>query len=54
MGIKKTKVEMFKLKCEVCGHRWESRQKPLRCAKCKTPYWDIRKSATPNQSEQRA
>lgn len=28
--------------CDVCGWRWSSRtdRKPLRCAKCKTPYWD--------------
>ena len=29
-------------KCNVCKHKWQSRdgEKPLRCAKCKTPYWD--------------
>ena len=29
-------------KCDVCDHEWLSRDenKPLRCANCKTPYWD--------------
>ncbi len=28
--------------CEVCGYVWSSRtdSKPLRCAGCKSPYWD--------------
>ena len=29
-------------KCLRCGHEWASRRdKPLRCARCKTPYWHI-------------
>ncbi len=29
-------------KCDVCKHEWLSRDesKPLRCASCKTPYWN--------------
>ena len=29
-------------KCDVCKHEWISRDdnKPLRCAGCKSPYWD--------------
>jgi len=28
--------------CERCGKEWESKsKKPLRCGKCKSPYWDI-------------
>jgi len=29
-------------KCDRCGHEWLSRDtnKPLRCASCKSPYWD--------------
>jgi len=29
-------------KCDVCNHEWLSRDesKPMRCASCKTPYWD--------------
>ncbi len=29
-------------KCNVCNHEWLSRNqsKPVRCAKCKSPYWD--------------
>jgi hypothetical protein len=27
--------------CNVCGHEWQSEAgKPLRCAGCKSPYWD--------------
>ncbi len=30
-------------KCDVCSHEWLSRNKdkPIRCASCKTPYWDM-------------
>lgn len=29
-------------KCNVCKHEWLPRkdEKPLRCASCKSPYWD--------------
>lgn len=29
-------------KCDVCKHEWLSydNNKPLRCASCKTPYWN--------------
>jgi DNA-directed RNA polymerase subunit RPC12/RpoP len=28
-------------KCLRCNHEWASKkEKPIRCAKCKTPYWD--------------
>ena len=29
-------------RCDVCDHEWLSRDddKPLRCASCKTPYWN--------------
>ena len=29
-------------KCDRCGHEWLSRDSdtPLRCAKCKSPYWN--------------
>jgi predicted Zn-ribbon and HTH transcriptional regulator len=28
--------------CKVCGHEWYPRGpgKPLRCSKCKSPYWN--------------
>jgi len=31
--------------CAVCGHEWRSKDnaKPLRCAGCKTPYWDAKR-----------
>jgi len=29
-------------KCDRCGHEWLSRDSdtPIRCAKCKSPYWN--------------
>ena len=32
-------------KCDRCGHEWLSRdnERPLRCASCKSPYWDVPK-----------
>ncbi len=29
-------------RCDVCNHEWLSRDsfKPMRCASCKTPYWN--------------
>ncbi len=29
-------------KCDICDHEWLSRDedRPLRCASCKTPYWN--------------
>ena len=28
--------------CLRCGHKWQAKDgtRPLRCAKCKSPYWD--------------
>lgn len=31
-------------RCERCGHEWLARKKgvkPIACAGCKSPYWDI-------------
>ena len=35
--------------CGQCGHEWQSRDdaKPLRCGKCKSPYWDRKKTSKP-------
>ena len=36
--------KIYEHKCLRCGHRWASRRaKPIRCAKCKSPYWYIPK-----------
>jgi predicted Zn-ribbon and HTH transcriptional regulator len=43
MATKIVKVEMFQCHCERCGYDWKAEEKPLRCAKCKTPYWDRKK-----------
>lgn len=44
MAIKTVTVKMVKCLCEVCGHEWKAKQAPLRCAKCKTPYWNRKKA----------
>lgn len=38
-------------KCDVCNHEWLARDenKPLRCASCKSPYWD-----KPKQGEKKS
>lgn len=32
---------LWECRCGKCGHEWVSRtaDEPIRCAKCKTPYW---------------
>jgi len=36
--------------CNVCGHEWQSEAgKPLRCAGCKSPYWDRPKTRQPSR-----
>ena len=49
MGIVTKKV----WKCDVCEHEWLSRDdtKPLRCANCKTPYWDKSRRAVEQARE---
>lgn len=38
-------------KCLRCGYDWASRNPhPIRCAKCKTPYWDKEKRVKKEQS----
>lgn len=34
------------LECKRCGHQWYPKRPvlPIRCAKCKTPYWSIQRS----------
>jgi len=36
------KVRLPKFECLRCGHKWAPRveEKPLRCAFCKSPYWE--------------
>ena len=35
------KIYKYKYPCKVCGKTWESDdKKPLRCGKCKSPYWN--------------
>jgi hypothetical protein len=36
------KVKLPKFNCLRCGHKWNPRneQEPLRCAFCKSPYWN--------------
>lgn len=40
-------------KCNACGYEWQSRfgEKPIACARCKSPYWDRpKKIERPKQS----
>ena len=39
------KVWLPRFQCLRCGHSWHPKAEavPLRCAKCKTPYWDTHK-----------
>jgi DNA-directed RNA polymerase subunit RPC12/RpoP len=43
MPVTVKKVTIYK--CSACDHEWQSRggAKPLRCARCKSPYWDRKK-----------
>jgi len=42
MPVSVKKVRVYE--CSACGHKWQSRgARPLRCAKCKSPYWDRKK-----------
>ena len=36
------KIKLPKFKCLRCGHEWSPKkeEKPLRCAFCKSPYWE--------------
>lgn len=38
-------------KCDRCGHEWLSRDEgtPIRCAKCKSPYWNKPRNSTKNR-----
>jgi len=41
-------------KCDRCKHEWLSRdgETPLRCAKCKSPYWNIPKHSSLEQARE--
>jgi len=40
------RVHAYEHTCTRCGHKWMSIDpKPMRCGKCKSPYWDIPKKA---------
>jgi hypothetical protein len=36
------KVKLPKFECLCCGHKWNPRNEetPIRCAFCKSPYWN--------------
>lgn len=38
----KKEIKLPTFKCTRCGHKWHPKKEevPLRCAKCKTPYWN--------------
>ena len=37
------KIKLPVFTCKRCGHKWHPRKerKPICCARCKSPYWDI-------------
>lgn len=37
-------------KCSRCGHEWMSRGDAVRCAKCKSPYWDVERGLPEKQA----
>lgn len=41
-------VRVLRHSCYRCGHRWmpRSKQHPVSCPKCKSPYWDKPKLVT--------
>jgi Zn finger protein HypA/HybF involved in hydrogenase expression len=44
VSYQKVKIEVFRCVCERCEHEWKSEKLPIRCAKCKSPYWNVPKS----------
>jgi hypothetical protein len=39
-AMRAAKATVYRCKCERCGHAWIAMKPPLRCAGCKSPYWD--------------
>lgn len=46
--IEQELIQMYRCTCDQCGHRWTSAGKPLRCASCKSPYWNKGRPANTN------
>lgn len=48
-AVSKQVVTRWKLKCERCGHAWETlgAEIPWRCASCKSRYWDVPSGVLP-------
>jgi hypothetical protein len=44
-------ISLPSFSCLRCGHSWHPRstQKPMRCARCGTPYWDRPRAAGTNR-----
>ena len=40
MDIKKLAIQIEKLTCNRCGHKWIPRVIPVTCPKCKSYYWN--------------
>lgn len=38
----KIKIQVDGFKCERCGHEWipRTKEQPIICPKCKSPYWN--------------
>lgn len=44
MTALRTSVQkVYHPRCERCGHKWDTLKVPIRCAKCKSPYWNVKR-----------
>lgn len=41
-ALRVTSEKVYHPRCERCGYKWDTLKLPLRCAKCKSPYWNIK------------
>ena len=42
------------VRCERCSHQWLSRIDPVRCARCRSPYWRTKPNAGNGKSRPRS
>lgn len=49
----KTTLTCDAWKCSRCGYKWlaKNSSKPIRCAKCGSPYWDKEKVTEENDKQ---
>lgn len=54
-NMSKKETLVYACRCERCGHEWITRTKeiPIVCPKCKSPYWDRQGKGDKNGHENR-